>query len=173
MPIPSEYADASRVFESFMVEARNASGLHTTNMAWNMVVGVFQAFRRRLEVHEAVRFAGALPAGLRSLFVADWDPSQPRVAYGDPDAIIGEVRSVRAAHNFSPDHAREAVAVALWHHVDRERVTDVLASISPEALRFWQVDAQRAESLREVREPLIRHAGDVPVRPGFDPLKNP
>lgn len=171
MPVPSEYFNASRVFESFMVDARNASGLHTTNMAWNMVVGVFQAFRRRVDVHEAIGFACALPAGLRSLFVADWDTSDARVAFSDSASLLDEIRSVRPDHNFSPDHAREAVAFALWRHVDGERLASVLLSISEDALRFWDVDPTRFAALGESRGPLLQHAEDAIDRPGFDPLR--
>jgi uncharacterized protein (DUF2267 family) len=38
-----------------------------------MVQGVLQTFRRRLEISEAIRFAGVLPPVLRAIFVADWD----------------------------------------------------------------------------------------------------
>lgn len=172
MPIPSEYFHASRDFESFMLEARNASGLHTTNMAWNMVVGVLQAFRRRLEVRDAIRFAGALPAGIRSLFVADWDTSEPRRQFSDAASLLDEIRSVRPQHNFSPEHAREAVAFALWKQVDPEQLTEVLRSISENALAFWQLTGEQRESLQQTREPLVRHVDDAIPRAGFDPFGN-
>lgn len=73
MPVPSEYQRASLDFEKFLSDARDASGLTTTNQAYTMVQAVLQTFRRRLTLQDAIRFAGILPPVLRSLFVADWD----------------------------------------------------------------------------------------------------
>jgi len=47
MTLPFEYQNASLEFERFMVDARELAGLSSTNMAWNMVVGVLHTFRRR------------------------------------------------------------------------------------------------------------------------------
>lgn len=61
MTLPFEYQNASLEFERFMVDARDLAGLSTTNMAWNMVVGVLHTFRKRLSIQEALRFADVLP----------------------------------------------------------------------------------------------------------------
>jgi uncharacterized protein (DUF2267 family) len=42
---------------------------------YTMTQGVFQVFRRRLNVTEALRFADTLPPVLRAIFVADWNPA--------------------------------------------------------------------------------------------------
>lgn len=52
-----------------MVAARDESGIPTTNVAWTMVQSVFLAFRRRLTVAEAVRFANVLPPLIRAMFL--------------------------------------------------------------------------------------------------------
>ena len=52
MTLPFEYQNASLDFERFLVDARDYADLATTNMAWNMVVGVLHTFRRRLTVNQ-------------------------------------------------------------------------------------------------------------------------
>lgn len=54
MPVPSEYQRASQHFEAFMADVCAESGLSTTHQAWNMVVGVLHAFRRRLPLEDAL-----------------------------------------------------------------------------------------------------------------------
>jgi len=139
MTIPAEYQRASVEFEKFMVDARDLAGLATTNMAYNMVVGVLHVFRRRLSVQEALRFADVLPAVLRAIFVSGWDTEQPRLAFGDRASMTGEVKRLRQAHNFSPDTAIHDVALALRRHVDPQELERVLASLPPEAQAYWRV----------------------------------
>lgn len=139
MPIPSEYQRASLEFERFMLDAREISGLNTTNMVWNMVVGVLHTFRRRLTVKDALRFANVLPPVLRSIFVADWDVDEPQLAFEDRATMTREVQALRAAHNFSPDSAIHDVAQALRHHVDEAALDQMLATLSPGARDYWAV----------------------------------
>lgn len=47
MTLTFEYQRASQESKRFMVQARDVSGPATTNMAYIMVQGVLQAFRRR------------------------------------------------------------------------------------------------------------------------------
>jgi uncharacterized protein (DUF2267 family) len=139
MPVPPEYQRASQHFEKFMLDVCDASGLNTTHMAYNMVVGVLHAFRRRLSIKDALRFANALPPVLRALFVADWDADQPQLPFEDIATMTKEVKSLRAAHNFSPDTAIHGVAVALRRNVN-ESDFDQLLSIFPRGARaFWRV----------------------------------
>lgn len=56
MPVPAEYQRATDDFYKLLTDARDSAGLTTTNQAYTMVQGVLQAFRRRLEVNEAIRF---------------------------------------------------------------------------------------------------------------------
>lgn len=142
MPVPAEYYRASQQFEAFMLDARDAADLNTTHMAWNMVVGVLQAFRRRLPIRDALKFANLLPPGIRALFVADWDADEPVCEFGDAASLLAEIRSVRPAHNFSPDNAREAVVVALRRNVDNEALDRCLKGISEEAYAFWFVEPE-------------------------------
>lgn len=138
MPIPSEYQRASVDFDKFMVDARDLAGLATTNMAWNMVVGVLHTFRRRLNVKEAVRFADVLPPVLRAIFVADWNTDEPSLPFDERSAMTREVQSLRAAHNFAPDTAIHDVAMALRCNINEEDLDRVLAGLPQGAADFWR-----------------------------------
>jgi uncharacterized protein (DUF2267 family) len=142
MTIPYDYTRASIEFERFMVDARDCAGLHTTNMAWNMVVGVLWVFRRRLSLPQALCFAELLPAVPRAIFVEGWAGELARqsepLPFGSREALTQEVRGVRHEHNFSPDDAIRAVAKALRLHVDEAALDRVLASLSAAAREYWQ-----------------------------------
>lgn len=137
MTLPFCYQNASQQFERFMVDARDLADLPTTNMAWNMVVGVLRTFRRRLTVEQALRFADVLPPVVRSLFVEDWHPEEPPRTFGTAEELLAEVREVRTAHNFSPDNTIAAVAGALRRNVDCEALDRVLATLPEGAREFW------------------------------------
>lgn len=137
MPILSEYQRASLDFEKFLLDAREASGLTTTNQVYTMVQGVLQTFRRRLTLPEAIHFAGVLPPVLRSIFVADWDNNEPRRSFGDRAEMTLEVQSLRADHNFAPDTAIQAVAMALRQNIDEAKLDRVLNILPPAAHDFW------------------------------------
>lgn len=138
MTLPSEYQRASQEFEKFMVDARDISGLATTNMAYTMVQGVLQAFRRRLSVRDAALFANVLPAVVRAIFVADWNTDEPRRAFEDRAAMTKEVQALRSAHNFAPDTAIQDVATALRRNIDETALDSVLAKLPEEAAQFWR-----------------------------------
>lgn len=140
MPVPVEYKRASMTFEQFMLDARDVSGLATTHQTYTMVQGVFQAFRRRLDVKEAIRFANVLPPVLRALFVADWDLDEPRRPFEDRTTMTREVQALRPDHNFAPDSSIASVAAALRRNIDQVALDRVLASLPPGASAFWQVD---------------------------------
>jgi uncharacterized protein (DUF2267 family) len=137
MPTPSEYQRASLDFEKFLLDAREVSGLATTNQVYTMVQAVLQTFRRRLTIPEAIYFAGVLPPILRSIFVADWNTNEPRRSFGDRAAMIQEVQSLRADHNFAPDTAIRDVAIALRKNVDETQLDSVLTNLPTLARDFW------------------------------------
>lgn len=138
MPVPSEYQRASQHFEAFMTDVCTESGLSTTHMAWNMVVGVLHAFRRRLTLGDALRFANVLPPVVRAIFVSDWDADEPIRPFEDVAAMTREVKALRAGHNFSTDTAIREVATALRRHVDAADFEAVLATLPPGARAYWQ-----------------------------------
>jgi uncharacterized protein (DUF2267 family) len=136
--VPVEYLNATRDFDRFLRHAVEASGLVSINQAYTMVQGVLQTFRRRLTVAEAILFASVLPAGLRALFVADWDVDEPRLEFGDVATMTAEVQALRALHNFSPPTAIHDVAVALRRNVIESDFEAVLAKLPEGASEFWR-----------------------------------
>ena len=139
MPVPAEYYQASQKFEKFMLDARDVSDLKTTHMAYNMVVGVLHAFRRRLSIKDALRFANFLPPGIRALFVADWEADEEIVPFSDTATMTTEVKSLRAVHNFSPESAIRDVAVALRRNVNEAEFDKILSTFPPGATEYWRV----------------------------------
>jgi uncharacterized protein (DUF2267 family) len=139
MPIPVEYQRATEHLRAFLVDVRDACGYGSTHMAYTTVQAVFQAFRRRLTLAEAIRFAGALPAGMRALFVADWDPCEARRPFVARTALYEEIVALRPTHNFSAPDAIRDVAMCLWRHVDGEALTALLAELPEGAAAFWRV----------------------------------
>jgi uncharacterized protein (DUF2267 family) len=138
MTIPVEYQRATDHFHQFLCDARDAADLETVNQAYTMAQGVLQAFRRRLEIGDAIRFANALPADVRALFVADWDPDEPKRLFEDRAVMTKEVQSLRPLHNYAPDSSIRAVSRALRRNVN-EPVLDLLLTTLPEGARqFWQ-----------------------------------
>ncbi|MGZ3339517.1 MAG: DUF2267 domain-containing protein [Reyranella sp.] len=140
MTVPPEYKRASEQFEKFLVDARDIAFLTTTNQAYTMVQGVLQAFRRRLEVGDALLFANVLPPVLRALFVADWDLNEPKRPFGDAAAMNKEVQALRPDHNLSPDTAIRDVAKALRQNIDTAAFDRVLARLPNGAAAFWRLD---------------------------------
>lgn len=136
--VPPEYQRARDDFYNFLLDARDTAGLGSTHQAYTMVQGVFQTFRRRLDLKDAIRFASVLPAALRALFVADWNPEQPRCAFEDRAVMTQEVRALRADHNFAPETAIQDVARGLRRHVDEAAFDSVLESLPSGASEFWQ-----------------------------------
>ncbi|MBY6243288.1 DUF2267 domain-containing protein [Methylosinus sp. Sm6] len=140
MPIPMEYQHASEAFDRFLRLVIERTGLTTRNQAYTTAQGVLLAFRRRLDIHDAIRFAGALPPVLRALFVADWDTREEACDFGSRAALLEEVKSLRRDHNFSPASAIADVAHALRDCVDVAEFERVLATLPAEAADFWRVD---------------------------------
>lgn len=139
MPIPMDLQHATEDFERLLADARDTAGLGTRNQAYTMVDGVLRVFRRRLSLDDAIRFAGVLPPVLRAIFVADWDPSEPRRAFTDRATLTAEVQDLRRHHNFAPVSAIADVAAALRRNMEEEKLDHVLATLPEGAAAFWAV----------------------------------
>jgi uncharacterized protein (DUF2267 family) len=137
MPYPHEYTVATYKFSNFLNDVKEEAGFGSPHMAYTMVQGVFQVFRRRVDLKSAIRFANVLPVGLRALFVADWDPDEEQLPFTDFETMNNEVRQLRPDHNFSTETAIQDVAKVLKKHVDQEKLREVLKGISGEAVEFW------------------------------------
>jgi uncharacterized protein (DUF2267 family) len=138
VPMPLEYRRASELFLEFLVDARDAAGLASTHQTYTMVQGVLQTFRRRLDLRDAILFAGVLPPLLRAIFVADWNTEEPQRQFTDRALMTKEVQALRAEHNFAPDNAIRVVAGSLRTHMDEKRLDQVLSRLPAGAIEFWQ-----------------------------------
>lgn len=139
MTAPQEYQRATDHFYDFLVDLRDEIGFTTTNPAYTTTQSVFLTFRRRVSLADGIRFAAVLPAGLRALFVADWDPDEPRLAFEDRETMTKEVRDLRRNHNYSPDTAIRDVARVVRRHVDAEAFSRMLSRLSPAAAEYWSI----------------------------------
>jgi len=137
MPVPPEYQRASQDFYEFLQDAKEVSGLETTHQVYTMVQGFLQAFRRRLDIKEAVLFAGVLPSVLRAIFIADWNTDEPKRPFEDRTVMTKEVQALRADHNFAPETSIRDVAIALRKNVDETEFNRVLAKLPEGAVQFW------------------------------------
>ncbi|KAA3516223.1 DUF2267 domain-containing protein [Agrobacterium vitis] len=140
MTVPEEYRQASRDFESILVEVRDQAMLGTTHRAYTTLEAVLRVFRCRLTVTQGLAFADLLSVGARALFVSHWDCHQPVLPFGPPQEMIVEVMALRHNHNLSTPSAIEDVVTVLRRHMDEIALKDFLESVSPEALRFWRFD---------------------------------
>ena len=140
MPMPQQYQRAGEEFDAFLRDARDELGHATRNQTYTTVEGVLLAFRRRLTVEQGLRFADALPAVLRAMFVAGWDASTSPVPFGSREAMTAEVKALRRDHNFAPDTAIRDVARALVKHVDATDFEAAMARLPKEARAFWNAE---------------------------------
>lgn len=145
MPYPREYQRASDEFAAFLDDLKRAAMYGSPHPAYTTTQAVFQVFRRRISLADGIRFAAALPAGLRALFVADWDPLEARVPFGSVDAMTTEARQLRPGHNFVEDDSIARVSTVLWRHVEASRLGAVLAAMAPAARSFWSPGAPAGE----------------------------
>lgn len=138
MPLPQEYQRLNDHFYLFLTELKEHVGFGSSHQTYTMVQGVFQVYRRRLEIADAIRFANTLPAGLRALFVADWDPLEERSAFDTLARMNQEVRQLRPEHNFSKPTAIQDVALILRRHLDEQAFDALLQSFPAQAREFWR-----------------------------------
>ncbi len=136
MPMPWTFRQASREWQAFLADAREAMNLTSDNATYTAVQGVFQAFRRRLTPQQAVDFAQVLPSVLRALFVADWKLADP-VSPGSRADWTAEGKALRPLHNLTPENCVEATALALRKSVLQADLDGVLATLPAFAAEFW------------------------------------
>ncbi|GKY88650.1 DUF2267 domain-containing protein [Sinisalibacter aestuarii] len=147
MPMPWAYRHASKDWQAFLADAKEALGLSSDNMTYTAVQGVLTAFRARLAPREVMAFADLLPAVLRALFVAGWDPEAAPKPWADRATLEAEARGLRPDHNLTPDHAIEPVAIALRRALRQIDLDRLLERIGPEAEAFWRVTSVSAGAL--------------------------
>jgi uncharacterized protein (DUF2267 family) len=138
VPYPYEYAVATQTWLEVLDAVRDETDLSTRNQAFTVLEGVLRTFRRRLEVHDALRFADELPVAVRALLVHDWDPSPERLPFRPPLDLAHEVRSLRPEHNFAGPTSVPDVARALRRFVHEGRFDALLATLPEGSVDFWR-----------------------------------
>lgn len=136
MPMPYTYRHASAEFAAFLADLREELGHSSDNVAYTTTDAVFQVFRRRLSVPEALMFADVLPCVLRAIFLWHWTPEAAK-PFGSRVEMTKEVQAVRAHHNWAPDHAILAVARCLRACVLSNDLDPVLARLPEGSVAFW------------------------------------
>ena len=138
MTMPGEYRRASEDFDSYLDDVRADALIDSRNVVYTMTQGVFQTFRCRLDVADALRFADVLPPVLRAIFVSDWNPHDAKRSFEDRVAMTREAQSLRGDHNFAPDTAIRDVAMAVRKHVEVAAFDRVLKTLPDGAEEFWR-----------------------------------
>jgi uncharacterized protein (DUF2267 family) len=146
MPMPYTYRHASAEFSAFLTDAREDLGLVSDNMAYTATDAVFQVFRARLTVPQALAFADVLPCVLRAIFLWRWSPAPP-LPWADRATLAREAQAIRPHHNLTPDHAIAVLARVLRRHVLAQDLDRVLAGLPPGAAEFWHVPPDEAAGL--------------------------
>ncbi len=140
MPYPKEYQVATIKFQEFLMDVKNNADFGSGHMAYTLAQGVFQVFRRRLSLEQAILFADTLPVGLRALFVSDWNPNEQQKAFTDRQQMNQEVAELRPKHNFAhlTGDPINDVAKALRNQVDEQEMDRLLSTFPDGAMEFWQ-----------------------------------
>lgn len=138
MPMPWTYRQASREWQAFLADAKEAMNLTSDNACYTSVEGVLLAFRCRLTAQQGLDFAGVLPAVLRALFVANWRLSDP-LPPGTRADWTAQAQALRPHHNQTPENCVAATALALRKSVLRADLERMLATLPPFAAEFWSV----------------------------------
>lgn len=141
MPMPWTYRHASKEWRAFLDDVKERAGLSSDNMAYTAIDGVFQCFRRRLTVEQAIAFASVLPSIPRAIFIQDWDTTALPIAFSSRTDMTREAQTLRKDHNLAPENIIEAVAWALWRRVNHRDLRRVLHKLPPGAVEFWAVEA--------------------------------
>lgn len=91
----------------------------------------------------------AVRSANRPQFIARASPFLENLQWGEVprpfasrEAMTAEVRALRRQHNFSPDNAIEAVAIALRASVDEAALDTALARLPVQAAGFWAMLAR-------------------------------
>ncbi len=137
MTLPNEYRTASQDFDRYIEALRAITMIESRNALYTMTQGVFQVFRRRVCIADALAFADALPPVLRAIFVADWRTDEPRAPFASREAMSAEAQTLRPHHNFATDTAIADVARALRAVVNEQDFRHALRKLPPDAAAFW------------------------------------
>jgi uncharacterized protein (DUF2267 family) len=137
MTVPQHLALAQQRFDALLVDLMDRLDLTTRHQVYAVLFAFLTVFRRRLDPDQVLVFAGALPALLSAMFVADWEPGAGRLAFSGPEAYDDEIRSVRVNHNLAPEAVRAAVASIVRAHCNEADFERALSRLPREAADYW------------------------------------
>ena len=166
MTVPSIYVHASRDYERFLLDARDALGLGTTHQTYAAVLAVLVTFRARLTPVQALAFADALPPLLGAMLLRDWpDPGEsdaaPRKAFADRATLTREAQRYRPNHTLLPDSGIADIARALRRHVDPAAFARALQRLPEGAAAFWEAGEPGAGAEDAIPSPLGGDGGSA------------
>jgi uncharacterized protein (DUF2267 family) len=137
MTVPMEYQHASEVFERFLVVLRDRAGLTTRHQTYTIAQAVLYALRQRMSVREGLRFADALPAILRAIFVSDWDIDEPLRPFDTLHALQDDVLAFRRDHSLATRDSVADVADALRHVMSAEAYAMMISRLPCAGQTLW------------------------------------
>lgn len=137
MTVSEEYVHVSRDFDRFMEDVMEISMLETHHRAYAVVRAVLHVFRDHLTVADGLRFADVLPPVLRAIFVENWRPATVPPPFPDWRDLSAEVKADRRDHNLAGEASIHDVAQALRRNIPMGDFKRVLATLPPDAQRYW------------------------------------
>lgn len=137
MPTPMEYQLATEDFRKFLLACRDEMMQQTTHQTYTIVQAVFQVFRRRVDPQVFLNFINFMPVGIRALFVADWDLSEPRLPFADMETMGAETKRLRQDHNMANYDCIPYIARALRKVVNPVDYAAAMHVLPEEARAFW------------------------------------
>lgn len=147
MPMPWTYRQATREWQAFLIDAKNAMELTSDHSTFTAIEGVLRAFRCRLTPQQAIDFAQVLPSVVRALFVANWQLEDHPKDPGSRADWTTEAIALRPHHNLTPANCVEATALALRNSVLRDDLDRVLTHLPAFATEFWSTPGIDPETL--------------------------
>lgn len=138
MTVPQEYRLAGERFDALLAGLMDELDLTTRHQAYAALHGVLTTFRRRLDAEEVLIFASGLPAMLRAMFVAGWDPDDEKRPFSGMPDYDREARGVRAHHNLMPEGSLPAIVRAVRAHCEPAAFDAALSRLPQEAQAFWR-----------------------------------
>ena len=137
MTVPQDYTHAGEHFDALLTDLMAELDLTTRHQVYAVLHGVLTVFRRRLDAEEVLVFASGLPAMLRAMFVAGWEPDKDKLPFATPADHNREARDVRRHHNLMPEGSLPAVVRTVRRHCDPDAFEAALSKLPPEARAFW------------------------------------
>lgn len=114
-------------------------------MAYTAIEAVLHAYRARLSPKDVMIFANILPSVLRAIYIYGWNPEQTPHPFPNDRKWVEEFQAHRPHHNLTPKNAKNALAIALWQHINHRKFELALEKLPKPATDFWRVEADASK----------------------------